>query len=309
MLDLLLLKAVLLGISAQTRLIFIGDPYQLPPVEAGTTLQPLLGSYAIAPVVLPTIFRQQRDSTILRNAGMVNLEQPFPLDRADDFVFHDVERPQEMVRTLFAALDELAAQGYDPVREVNVLTPLNTGGGEISVASLNHRLREKLNPATPANSFLVFEREFRLGDKVMQRKNDYGLDLFNGDIGYIVANHPETQEVELEFYGERKRIPYAAMEAVVLNYAMTVHKSQGSESRAVIFLATRSGCFFLLNKNLFYTAMTRAREKLVMIMPAEVVKLAVRFNVHRQSHLAARLQQLIIGREPEGKKGGFTVGN
>ena len=301
MIDLLLLRAILDGLAPAARLVLIGDPYQLPSVEAGNSLAALASSYSIPQVVLTEVFRQARNSTILKNAGMVNLERPFPTQAAPDFTYIDTGEPQAMLHALEQALVDLRAQGFDPIRDVHVLTPLNKGGGDISVASLNLRLRDQLNPRTAANSFSVFDREFRLGDKVMQRRNDYTLDLFNGDIGYIAQNHPDAGTVDIEFFNQAKAVPHLAMGSIVLNYAMTVHKAQGSENRAVIFFATTAGCYFLLNKNLFYTAMTRAREKLVMIMPYAVVKAALRYSTRRHSHLATRLQEIIIGREPQAK--------
>ncbi|MEW5693591.1 MAG: AAA family ATPase [Candidatus Hydrogenedentota bacterium] len=299
MVDLLLLKAVMLGISNKTRIIFIGDPYQIPPVEPGCTLQSMMSSYAVSQVILSDIFRQQKNSAILKNANLINLERVFPLENTDDFKFIDAEDPREMIAHLFNSINELHSRGYDPIRDINVLTPLNKGGGDISVYNLNIRLRDKLNPRTADNFFFVFDKEFRTGDKVMQRKNDYELDIFNGDIGYIVNNDSTRKNVGIEFFSRVKNIPYKLMENITLNYAMTVHKAQGSENRAIIFLATRSGCFFLLNKNLFYTAMTRAKEKLIMIMPYEVVKMAVKFNIYRKSYLSSRIQKIVIGREKD----------
>jgi len=297
MVDIFLFRALLRGITPATRLVFIGDPYQLPPVDSGDSLRALVASYSVNQMVLPRVFRQQQESIILRNAGMVNLEQPFPRENADDFEFIDVDDPVQMTWELYNAINKLREAGFHPIREINILTPLNKGGGEISVGSLNLRLRDKLNPAENTDVFFVYDQEYRLGDKVMQRKNDYELDVFNGDIGFIVKNDPDRQIVHIDFSGELREIPYPLMDNITLNYAMTVHKAQGSEARAVIFMATKAGCFFLLNKNLFYTAMTRAKEKLVMIMPYEVVESAVRFDLKRQSHLATRIQQLVIGRE------------
>lgn len=297
MLDLLLLRAILDGLTPDARLVLIGDPYQLPSVEAGNVLTALASAYAIPQVVLTAVFRQARNSTILRNAGLINLEKPFPVRDAPDFRFVDTAEPQAMLRALTETIATLRAEGYDPIRDIHVLTPLNKGGGDISVSSLNSRLRDLLNPRTADNSFTALGREFRRGDKVMQRRNDYTLDLFNGDIGYVRGQDATTRAMDIEFYGKTVRVPEPALESIVLNYAMTVHKAQGSENRAVIFLATRAGCYFLLNRNLFYTAMTRAQEKLVMIMPYDVVKAALRYSTHRHSHLATRLQEVIIGRE------------
>ncbi|MBU1075746.1 MAG: AAA family ATPase [Spirochaetes bacterium] len=298
MVDLLLLKALFEGISDRTRLVFIGDPHQIPPVEAGNSLQALIGSYSVSQVVLPEIFRQKKESTILKNANLVNIEKIFPLENTDDFKFINVEAPMQMIKALYDSIEELKKEGFHPIRDINVLTPLNTGGGDISVSNLNFRLRDYLNPVKGENSFPVFETEFRLGDKVMQRKNDYELDIYNGEIGIITNNDRMNRTVEVDFFGRSISVPYAKMENIALNYAMTVHKSQGSESRAVIFLATRAGCYFLLSKNLFYTAITRAKEKLIMIMPYEVVKMAIRYNIPRQSTLSQRIQQFTVGREP-----------
>ncbi len=303
MVDLLLLKAVFEGIGQKTRLVFIGDPHQIPPVEPGNSLQALAGSYSLSQTVLPTIFRQKKESTILRNASLVNMEKVFPLENTKDFKFIDMDNPVGMIKALYDSIEELKKEGYHPIRDINVLTPLNKGGGDISVSNLNLRLRDYLNPPTGKNSFYVYEREFRLGDKVIQQQNDYELDIYNGDIGFVVKNNSEAKKVTIDFYGDMKVIPYSKMENITLNYAMTVHKAQGSEARAVIFMATRAGCYFLLTKNLFYTAITRAKEKLIMIMPYEVVKMAVRFNIHRQSYLSHRIQRFVLGREPRERKG------
>ncbi len=297
MVDILLLQAICEGAGKNTRIVFIGDPYQLPPVDAGNSLRALVGSYSVAQIMLPEIFRQKKESTILRNASMINMEKPFPMTNAEDFEFIDTGKAEDMIKALYSSIDKLKNAGYHPIKDINVLTPLNKGGGDISVSNLNLRLRDYLNPASEEISFLVHDREFRIGDKVMQRKNDYDLDIYNGDIGIIKDDSQSEKTVSIDFDGKEKSIPYSRMDNITLNYAMTVHKSQGSESRAVIFLATRSGCYFLLNKNLFYTAITRAREKLIMIMPYDVVKMAVGYNIRRQSYLSRRIQKLVLGRE------------
>jgi len=297
MVDILLLQAICDGVEKNTRIVFIGDPYQLPPVDAGNSLQAMVGSYSVSQIMLPEIFRQKKESTILKNASMINMEKPFPMTNADDFEFIDTGNPAEMIKALYNAINKLKKSGFHPIKDINVLTPLNKGGGDISVSNLNLRLRDWLNPASEEISFLVHDREFRIGDKVMQRKNDYDLDIYNGDIGIIKEDSRSEKTVTIDFDGKEKIIPYSRVDNITLNYAMTVHKSQGSESRAVIFLATRSGCYFLLNKNLFYTAITRAREKLIMIMPYDVVKMAVGYNVRRQSYLSRRIQKLVLGRE------------
>jgi exodeoxyribonuclease V alpha subunit len=301
MVDLLLLNALFKVIAPNTRLVFIGDPHQIPPVESGNSLQALIGSYSVSQVVLSKIFRQKKESTILKNANLINISKAFPMENTEDFKFLDIDDPVNMIKALYSSIDELKNEGYHPIKEINILTPLNTGGGDISVSNLNLRLRDHLNPESGNNSFYIYDREFRIGDKIMQRKNDYDLDIYNGDIGFIIENNFKNREIIIDFYGELKAIPYTKLDSIILNYAMTVHKAQGSECRAVIFLATRAGCYFLLNKNLFYTAITRAKEKLIMIMPYEVVKMAIRFNIHRQSHLSHRIQQLVLGREKEDK--------
>ncbi|MCD6311956.1 MAG: AAA family ATPase [Elusimicrobia bacterium] len=297
MVDILLLRAVCEGVGKNTRIVFIGDPYQLPPVDAGNSLQALVGSYSVSQIMLPEIFRQKKESTILRNASMINMEKAFPAANTDDFEFIDTGKAEEMIKALYNAINKLKKDGFHPIKDINVLTPLNKGGGDISVSNLNLRLRDWLNPASEEISFLVHDREFRIGDKVMQRKNDYDLDIYNGDIGIIKEDTRSEKTVTINFDGKEKSIPYSRIDNITLNYAMTVHKSQGSESRAVIFLATRSGCYFLLNKNLFYTAITRAKEKLIMIMPYDVVKMAVGYNIRRQSYLSRRIQKLVLGRE------------
>jgi len=297
MVDILLLQALCEGAGKECRIVFIGDPYQLPPVDAGNSLQALIGSYSVSQIMLPEVFRQQKGSTILKNASMINMEKVFPMSNAEDFEFIDTEDPEKMIKALYSSIDKLKKAGYHPIKDINILTPLNKGGGDISVSNLNIRLRDWLNPASEDTSFIVHDREFRIGDKVMQRKNDYDLDIYNGDIGIITEDTRSESRVTVDFDGKEKNIPYSKMDNITLNYAMTVHKSQGSESRAVIFLATRSGCYFLLNKNLFYTAITRAKEKLIMIMPYDVVKMAVGYNVRRQSYLARRIQKLVVGRD------------
>ncbi|MFH1416215.1 MAG: AAA family ATPase [Elusimicrobiota bacterium] len=297
MVDLLLLEAVFRGAGHSTRMVFIGDPHQIPPVEVGNSLQALIGSYAVSQVVLPDIFRQKKESRILMNASLVNLEKEFPMENTHDFKFINVSAPIEMIKALHDSIDELKKEGFHPTRDINILTPLNKGGGDISVSNLNVRLRNHLNPATAENSFYIYEREWRINDKIMQRKNDYDLDIYNGDIGFIISNNNENKTITVDFFGKLTEIPYKKTENLVHNYAMTVHKAQGSEARAVIFLSTRAGCYFLLNKNLFYTAITRAKEKLIMIMPYEVVQMAIRFNIRRQSHLSSRIQKIVMAKD------------
>ena len=300
MLELLLAYNLLKALEPGTHVLFVGDVDQLPSVGAGDVLRDLIAS-GVAPVTrLTEIFRQAADSSIITNAHRINRgEMPlftgadgatrkegdffiFPADSADDAAQWVVELVSERIPGKF---------GLDPVREIQVLSPMYRGPA--GVHALNSRLQERLNPPEilkPERT--LFGQTFRPGDKVMQTQNDYDRDVFNGDIGSVTSISAIDQTLEVEFNGRRTLYDWSDADELVLAYAVSVHKSQGAEFPAVVLpLITQH--FLMLQRNLLYTAVTRARDLCVIAGSRRAIAIAVQNNqvAHRHSALAFRLMQ------------------
>lgn len=299
MVDLLLFYNLLKAVTPGTRLILVGDVDQLPSVGPGTVLQDLIQSGRIPVVRLNVIFRQARESLIISNAHRIN-QGEFPyLAKDQDFFFIEDGNPEHIVETI-PELVKTRIPGYlhcDPVEDIQVLTPMRrtiTG-----VENLNIRLQEALNPPSPAkpelkNGHLIF----RVGDKVMQLKNDYQKAVFNGDIGRIRLIDPEDHSVVIgfpELEGERMVLyENEELDQLVLAYAISVHKSQGNEYPVVILPVTTQH-FLMLQRNLLYTAVTRAKKMVVLIGTKKAIAIAVKNNKIEERHslLRERLQKAV----------------
>ena len=279
MIDTLLMDALLEAIPSPSRLILVGDVDQLPSVGAGAILQDLIASQQIPVVRLETIFRQAQDSLITLNAHRVrkgelpDLEGPLNSSELRDFYFMQEGDPQRIVDKLLRVCTERIPErfGFDPLNQVQVLTPMHRGlTGSIH---LNQRLQEVFNPSGEGVEFKQWQ--FRVGDKVMQQVNNYDKEVFNGDTGQIREVNTETRELRVEF--EHAIIPYTASELdqLQLAYAISVHKSQGSEYAAVLLPLTHHH-YLMLQRNLLYTAMTRGKELFVLIGTPEAIDQAVR---------------------------------
>jgi exodeoxyribonuclease V alpha subunit len=254
---------------------------QLPSVGPGNVLLDVIRSARFAVVRLTEIFRQAQQSQIVINAHLVR-EGKFPRLRTDnaeklqDFYFIEKEEPEEVLEVIVKLCrDRIPARfGFDPVEDIQVLTPMNRG--TVGTHRLNQELQHALNPRGQS-----FERSgvvYRLNDKVMQLRNNYDKDVFNGDLGRIRKIDTENQQIEVEVDGRSVAYDFSELDELALAYAATVHKAQGSEYPAVVFpLLTQH--YVMLQRNLLYTAMTRAR-KLVVIVGSKKA-LAIALNNHR----------------------------
>ncbi len=317
MVDLLLMRSLLRAIEPGTRLILVGDADQLPSVGAGNVLEDVLQSGVIPKCMLTDIFRQGETSRIVVNAHRINHgEMPLLNEKGTDFFFERKQSFYDAASTIVALVTQRLPKflKYDPediaaqaVRNIQVLAPAKKG--ECGVIALNQMLQSALNPPAKNKPTLQYgETIFRLGDKVMQTKNDYQLEwrrltatgwedgagVFNGDVGFIVDVDAEEHCLTVRF-DEDKEAVYASqqLENLDLAYCLSVHKSQGSEFPVVV-MPVVGGPQMLLTRNLFYTALTRARTLVVLVGREEIVRLMVE-NDHvlmRYTDLAQRLKNV-----------------
>ena len=316
MIDLMLMRSLLRAIEPGTRLILVGDADQLPSVGAGNVLGDILASGVVPCARLTDIYRQSETSRIVMNAHLINHgKMPMLNEKDTDFFFERKVSYADTARAVLAlAARRLPAYlGYPAedaadlsVRNIQVLAPARKG--ECGVNSLNILLQEALNPFSPGKPQLTWgETLFRLGDKVIQTKNDYriewtretpsgyeeGAGVFNGDVGFIVDVDPGNTTLTVLF-DEEKKVVYESsdLDALEPAYCLSVHKSQGSEFPVVI-MPVIGGPPMLLTRNLLYTAMTRARELVVLVGSEDVIRRMVE-NDHvarRYTTLARRLQE------------------
>ena len=291
MIDIVLLNHLLKAIQLDTAVIFVGDIDQLPSVGSGAVLSDLIASGRIATVRLTEIFRQAADSHIIVNAHRVNQgRMPIPHDSAkSDFFTLYSDTPEEIHAKLIEVVTHRLPKryNYDPIRDIQVLTPMNRGG--LGARSLNAALQERLNGhATPRVE--RFGSMYAPGDKVIQMTNNYDKDVFNGDIGFIDSIDLEEGEVHIRFDGVLKTYGVNELDEVSLAYAISIHKSQGSEFPVVVMpLATQH--FALLARNLLYTGITRGKSRVVLIGQKKAIGMAVHNDKEsrRLTKLAGRL--------------------
>jgi exodeoxyribonuclease V alpha subunit len=302
MVDTLLLHALLCAVPPEAQLILVGDVDQLPSVGPGSCLADIIDSGRATVVRLTEIFRQAAASNIIVNAHAVNagivpeLDPPAGTDaRRSDFYFVDRDDPAAALDTLVDLVSSRIPErfGFDPMSEVQVLTPMHRG--LLGTISLNQALQERLNPArVGAGELARGDRVFRLGDKVMQIKNDYDKNVFNGDIGLVVraGNSEEDTPLVLELPdGRRADYERNELDQLAHAYAVSIHKSQGSEYPAVVIpLVTQH--FMMLQRNLLYTAITRGKELVVIVGSRRAITMAVNNQSTRErfSWLAERIR-------------------
>lgn len=303
MLDAQLAAALFAALPAEARLILVGDPDQLPSVGAGNVLADLIASDTVPRVHLTRIYRQAQTSQIVVNAHRINAGEMPDLEpqagQKRDFRFFSVSNdkdlaPQEAKEKLVRYLTEVLSQHVDLIRQVQVLTPMHHG--PVGARALNPLLQQTLNPvATPQDLLRLGEREFRLGDRVMQMRNNYDKDVFNGDIGFVSRIDREKQECVINFE-QPVTFTSGELDEVQLAYAITVHKSQGSEFPVVVMpLVTQH--YMMLRRNLLYTAITRARKLVILIGQRKALWIAVQRGYadedRRCTGLAPRLRQAL----------------
>ncbi len=299
MVDLLLFYSLLKAVKPGTRLIMVGDVDQLPSVGPGSVLRDLIRSRCVPTVRLATIFRQAGGSMIVHNAHQIN-QGSFPqLSKNNDFFFIEDDNP-EQIAALFPALVQKRIPQYlhcDPIEDIQILTPMRRT--TTGVENLNLILQNALNPASPNKTELQSGNTvFRVGDKVMQLRNDYQKQVFNGDIGRIRQLDPEDRSLVVTFpevEGERN-VPYESdeIDQLVLAYAMSVHKSQGNEYPVVVMPVTTQH-FLMLQRNLLYTAVTRAKKMVLLIGTKKALAIAIKNNriEERLSLLKERLREAL----------------
>ncbi len=294
MIDLLLMNALLKAVDITSHVLFIGDPDQLPSVGAGSVLRDLIASRFVPVVALDVIFRQAEESLIIVNAHRINQGQ-MPLlskNAKDFFLFKEEEPGQAATRVVELVKWRIPRKfGLNSIEDIQVLSPMHRG--EIGVGELNRLLQDALNPSEERKKeWRHGSRVFRIGDKVLQTRNNYDKQVFNGDLGCVVAIDLEEQRLGIDFDGTRVDYEFSEMDELVHAFAMSVHKSQGSEYRAVVIpLLTQH--YMMLQRNLLYTAVTRAKELVVLVGTNKAIGLAVKNNkiVQRNSRLAKRLQE------------------
>jgi exodeoxyribonuclease V alpha subunit len=286
MVDTLLMYHLLKAIPSHAHLILVGDVDQLPSVGPGNVLKDIIKSGRFTVVRLTEIFRQAQESMIVVNAHKVNQGQ-FPvlkeIDKREktDFQFIQEEDPEKILQNILDLCSERIPKHFrfHPLREIQVLAPMHKG--IIGVANLNLELQKRLNPGQ--SGITRGAQNFRLGDKVMQIVNNYDKDVFNGDIGWISKIDPEEREVAIDFDGRLVPYDYSDLDEVVLAYAVSVHKSQGSEYPVVI-LPVVTQHYLLLQRNLIYTGITRAKKLVVMIGTKKALAIAIRNNKPQQRY-------------------------
>ena len=311
MVDLFLFQSLLKAVTPGTKLILVGDVNQLPSVGPGQVLRDLIQSKAIPVVILERIFRQASTSDIVVNAHRINEGKEIVLDnKSKDFFF--LERSD--ARVIYKHMVQLITQklpgyvGCTPF-DIQVLTPMKKGN--LGVEVLNRILQEYLNPPDEKKAeYHVGDDVFRVGDKVMQIKNNYqleweivskyniaigkGLGVFNGDIGRIISINDYAQTIQVEFDDLRRvEYPYAGLDELELAYAITIHKSQGSEYPAVI-MPLLSGPRQLFNRNLLYTGVTRAKNCVTILGSKEIIRDMVEnaSEIKRYTSLDLRIREM-----------------
>ncbi|MGO8823599.1 MAG: ATP-dependent RecD-like DNA helicase [Desulfomonilaceae bacterium] len=291
MVDLQLMNVLVGAIPKYSSLILVGDADQLPSVGPGNVLGDIIESGVTRVIRLDTIFRQAQESLIIKNAHRVNQgqlpENEFLNSKLPDFFLIEKDDPEqelEIVKEL-VSIRIPKRFGFDPVEDIQVLTPMNRG--LIGAENLNTELRNILNPT----GVQIRGDKFRVGDRVIQIRNNYEKEVFNGDIGNIVSFDPEWNEVTVGFDGKPIVYHVSELDEMNLAYAVTIHKSQGSEYKVVVIpLATQH--YILLKKNLLYTALTRGKNLVVLVSSAKALKLALEEkNMERRlTNLTKRLQ-------------------
>ncbi|NLF74105.1 MAG: Flp pilus assembly complex ATPase component TadA, partial [Chloroflexi bacterium] len=278
MLDLHLFYNLLKAINPDTHLLLVGDVDQLPSVGAGDVLNDMIHSGAGPVTRLDTIFRQAETSQIIRNAHRINKgESPDTSNRGDDFFVFVEEDPQAAAELLVSIVQERipAKFGLDPLADVQVLAPMYRG--PIGVSALNDVLQERLNPNEQGRKAerRLMGTLFRVGDKVIQTRNNYEKDVFNGDIGQVYSFDMTDQVMTVMMDGRPVQYDWSEADELTHAYCISVHRAQGSEYPCVVMpVATQH--YMMLQRNLLYTAVTRARQLVVLVGTRKAIAIAVR---------------------------------
>ncbi len=292
MLDIVLLYHLLKAVPKHAAVIFVGDIDQLPSVGSGAVLGDLIDSGKIVTVRLTEIFRQAAHSKIILNAHRVNQgRMPFPnAKHQSDFFTMYVETPEEIHKKLLEVVAVRLPKYYkvDPIKDIQVLTPMNRGG--LGTTALNQALQIELNKRHNNNSLTRFGTTFAEGDKVIQVVNNYEKDVYNGDIGFIERVDLSENLLTISFDNKIKTFDASDLDELSLAYAISIHKSQGSEFPVVVIpISTQH--YALLARNLLYTGITRGKKLVVLIGQKKAIGMAISNNkeAHRLTKLASRV--------------------
>lgn len=312
MIDIMLMHSLMKAIAMGTRIIIVGDVDQLPSVGPGNVLRDLIESKCVKVVRLKDIFRQAQESMIIVNAHKVNSgEMPILNKKDTDFYFMSCEEQNKILDTLIELIDKRLPKfnkNWNKMQHIQILSPMRKG--TLGVGNLNKRLQSILNPESKSKKQKEFrDLIFRVGDKVMQTKNNYslkwtriagegeseGLGIFNGDVGYIEDINEDEGTLSVVFDEERK-VEYESLnlDELDLAYSITIHKSQGSEFPVVI-MPIFMGPPLLMNRNLFYTGITRAKQMVVLVGSLKAVRFMISNNrsFERYSLLKWRIEDII----------------
>ncbi len=295
MVDVPLMNNLLRAFPRNASLLLVGDVDQLPSVGPGMVLRQLIDSGVASVVRLTEVFRQAAHSRIITAAHQVNQGQLPDLSAQpaqSDLHFIERDDPDRIADTLMHVVKTRIPQAFrfDPIRDVQVLCPMNRGS--LGIRSLNARLQSELNPVGPDQPIVEkFGWQFRVGDKVIQTENDYQKEVFNGDIGLIQRVDPIEREVAIRFDTRDVTYDYGELDEVALAYAITIHRAQGSEFPAVVMPVAMQQ-YLLLQRNLIYTSITRGRKLVVLVGQRKAFAMAVRNNQtgQRYSGLLERLR-------------------
>jgi exodeoxyribonuclease V alpha subunit len=276
MVDVPLMRALLRALPDQAALLLVGDVDQLPSVGPGQVLADIIASGAVPVVRLTEVFRQAAESRIIVNAHRINQGLMPDLTRAKsgDFYFVGAADPEDGVGKVLAVVQERIPKRFwlNPIRDIQVLCPMNRGG--LGARSLNIELQKALNP--PGDIRIErFGWTFCPGDKVMQVENDSDKDVFNGDLGIVSAIDLEEGQLVADFDGRKVTYGFGELDELVLAYATTIHKSQGSEYPAVVIPLTTQH-YPMLQRNLVYTGVTRGKRLVILVGQRKALAIAVK---------------------------------
>ena len=292
MLDLWLFHNLLKALQPTTHLLLVGDVDQLPSVGAGNVLRDVIDSGIASVTRLTQIFRQDDASHIVSNAHRINQgRQPISDNRSSDFFFFEVSDPEAVADNIVEIVKTKVPSrwGVDPIQDIQVIAPMYRGAAGVN--SLNERLQAELNGDSRQAQVRLGNRVFRVGDKVMQTRNNYDKEVFNGDIGFVESIDDLDNELEIEMDGGYVGYDFSETDDLMLAYCISTHRSQGSEYPVVV-MPILTQHYIMLQRNLLYTAITRAKRLVILVGTRRAMHIAVNNNkvAERHSGLLQRLR-------------------
>ena len=290
MIDIKLAAQLLAAVPSGATVIWVGDTDQLPSVGPGSVLGDLIASGVVPSIKLEAIFRQDSSGLIVKNAHHINAGEMIETREGDsDFYFMRCEDPSRCVELAIQFMTERIPRkfGLSPLQDVQVLTPMRRN--LLGTENLNIELQKALNPS--GDAIIRAGGALRAGDRVMQLRNNYDKDVYNGDVGFVKSVDVANKSIVVTYDGKPVVYDSSELDELVLSYAMTVHKSQGSEYPAIILLV-HTQHYVMLQRNLLYTAITRGKKLVLIIGVPYAVDMAIKNNTvcERRTSLGKRLQ-------------------